>query len=254
MSMILEYHRPQELEEALQLLSREMPRTVPLGGGALATRKQDESFAVVDLQDVGLDFINRIDHTVEIGAMTRMSAIAEMPDLPIMLRDTLLAEFSGNLRQMATLGGVVVATDGRSAFLTGLLALDSHLTWLPGKTEISLGNYLPIRKMWSGGKLIQKVSIPTNGKLAIEVVARAPVDRPILVVAVCKWPSGRTRVALGGCGAAPVLAMDGPELAGADLAARNAYLHANDVWASAEYRSEVAMELTRKLARSLAES
>lgn len=31
--MILEYHRPKTIDEALALLERDNPRTVPLGGG-----------------------------------------------------------------------------------------------------------------------------------------------------------------------------------------------------------------------------
>ena len=31
--MIVEYHRPNNLDEALLLLSRDYPHTVPLGGG-----------------------------------------------------------------------------------------------------------------------------------------------------------------------------------------------------------------------------
>ena len=71
-------------------------------------------------------------------------------------------------------------------------------------------------------------------------IARTPADRPIVCVAAARWPSGRTRLALGGFGAAPTLAMDGPEDSGAQIAAASAYSQAGDEWASAEYRSEAA--------------
>jgi hypothetical protein len=47
-------------------------------------------------------------------------------------------------------------------------------------------------------------------------------------------------VALGGFGQVPVLAMDGPEMGGEEIAAQNAFSQAADEWASAEYRQEIA--------------
>ncbi len=64
-----------------------------------------------------------------------------------------------------------------------------------------------------------------------------------MIVAVAQWGSGRTRVALGGFGPAPIIAMDGPEGQGADVACRDAYFEAGDAWASAAYRREVAPKL-----------
>ncbi len=36
--MIIEYHRPETLEQALALLSRKNPPTLPLGGGSYLSR------------------------------------------------------------------------------------------------------------------------------------------------------------------------------------------------------------------------
>jgi CO/xanthine dehydrogenase FAD-binding subunit len=245
--MILEYHRPATIDEALALLTRTNPRTVPLGGGTTLSQKGGDPVAVVDLQTLGLDFI-RIEGTViEAGAMVRMRGLAAHPQIQPALSQAITKEYSSNLREMTTLGGALVSNDGRSAFLTALLALDTKLIWLPGASEHSLGDYLPVRRSWDGGLLIHSVKIPGNVKLSLDSVARTPGDRPILIGAVCRWPSGRTRVALGGYGSAPLLVLDGPDARGAEMAARNAYLHAGDEWASAEYRSQVAVDLIREL-------
>jgi CO/xanthine dehydrogenase FAD-binding subunit len=88
-----------------------------------------------------------------------------------------------------------------------------------------------------------------------EYVARSPKDVPILVVAVAQWGSGRTRIALGGFGEAPILAMDGLDADGAEIACRDAYFDADDQWASAVYRREVALKLAKRcLARINAQS
>ena len=99
--------------------------------------------------------------------------------------------------------------------------------------------------------MITKIQIPTNVKLAYEYVARTPADLPIVCVGVAIWKSGRTRVALGGFGNSPILAMDGPSHMGADVAAGNAYSEAGDQWASAAYRSDVAAILAKRATQSL---
>jgi CO/xanthine dehydrogenase FAD-binding subunit len=90
------------------------------------------------------------------------------------------------------------------------------------------------------------VTVPSNVRLAYEVVARTPADLPIVCAALARWPSGRVRLALGGFGSAPLLALDGPEASGIDQVARDAYSHAGDQWATAEYRQEAAAVLARR--------
>ena len=88
-------------------------------------------------------------------------------------------------------------------------------------------------------------------RLAYEYVARTPADLPIVCAAVAVWSSGRTRVVMGGFGEVPVLAMDGPDREGAEIAAGVAYSHADDQWASSSYRQEVAKVLVKRCLASL---
>jgi len=249
--MITEYHRPDTLEQALALLSRSEPKTVPLGGGAQLSRSAVDDVAVVDLQLLGLDYIRSDNHHVIIGACTPLQKVMECELIPGRLREVLKNEYSANLRGQATLGGCISAGDGRSSFLTGLLGLNAELVWLPGEREISVGDFLALRQTWPSGQMIREVRIPSNANLAFEGVARSLADRPVLCVAVGRWSSGRTRVALGGTGKSPILAMDGPEAAGAELAVKDALLHADDAWASAEYRMAVGTQIVRRLLASL---
>ena len=124
-----------------------------------------------------------------------------------------------------------------------ILEAKLHARILPDDEQISLGDYLPLRDERRPNYLITRITIPTNVKMAYKYVARTPADLSIVCVAVAQWPSGRTRVALGGYGSAPMLAMDGPESDGAETAARDAYREASDQWASAAYRSDVAGKL-----------
>ena len=160
-------------------------------------------------------------------------------------------EASYNLRQAATLAGTLVAADGRSPLATLMLALDAGVILLPGEQQVPLGDLLPLRGEWLPKRLISKITIPTNVRLAYESVARTPADRPLVCAVAAIWPSGRTRVALGGFGAAPLLAFDGTEAQGVEIAARSAYTQAGDTWASADYRADVAGVLAGRCVRRL---
>jgi aerobic carbon-monoxide dehydrogenase medium subunit len=242
--MINQYHRPESLEEALKLLSQ--PDTRPLGGGTVLTQKNDESFSVIDLQSLGLDKIRKSGDKLEIGATTTLSRLLESQHLPPALADALRREAPLNLRNVATVAGALITCDGRSTFAGVMLALDAKLTTLPGDEKIPFGDILPLRQAKLQGKLITKIEIPLNVKLAFETVARTPADRPIVSTVLAQWPSGRTRLVLGGFGPAPLLALDGNEPGGVEEAARNAFSEAGDEWASTEYRMEIAAVLAKR--------
>jgi CO/xanthine dehydrogenase FAD-binding subunit len=241
--MIIEYLRPKTIPEALTLLNRKEPITYPLGGGTYLNRPLDDEFAVVDLQALGLGEITRNGNSVVAGATVTLQALVEYPGLPDDLIKAVKFETTYNLRQMATIAGTLVTANGRSAAVTVLLALDTVLEIQAldkGSTQAKLGDWLPARPNRTPGNLITKVSIPANIRIAYESISRTPADQAIVCAAVCQWPSGRTRLALGGYGKAPVVAMDGSEADGLEAAARNAYSHSGDEWASAEYRTEMA--------------
>lgn len=249
--MIIGYHRPDTLQAALKLLARKEPRTLPLGGGSVLNAPAEEKFAVVDLQNLGLNTIERKGSALEMGATLTLQALLDTPDLPDALYQAIRHEAAYNLRQIATIAGALVSADGRSPFATAMLALDAQLTLLPKEEQVGLGDLLPLRREMLKGRLISKIVAPLNARLAYHYVARSPADLPIVCVAAARWPSGRTRLVLGGYGAAPLMAMDGQEPDGASEAARNAYNHAGDEWATAEYRAEVAETLAKRAIEEL---
>lgn len=244
--MIVNYHRPDTIEEALELLSRSDVAAVPLGGGSTLVRPAPNPVEVVDLQNLKLNTIEVKGKKLEIGATVTLQQLLDEPEIPFALKQAILHEATYNIRQTATVAGAMVTADGRSPFATAMMALGAELTLLPGETISDLGSFLPLRSEMERGTLITKVNLPNNVTLAYEYVARSPADLPIVCTAVAQWPSGRTRVALGGYGSAPLLAMDGPESAGAETAARDAYREAGDQWASAGYRSDIAATLVKR--------
>lgn len=243
--MIVNYHRPDTLEEALALLARPNVATVPLGGGSTFVDGTQHPTEVVDLQNLGLNAIEVKGNKLEIGATVTLQQLLESK-IELSLSAAIRHEAAYNQRQSATIAGTLVAADGRSAFATAMLALGAELTILPENDTVNLGDFLPLRDGRNQNSLITKITIPNNIQLSYEYVARTPADLPIVCASVAQWPAGRTRIALGGFGNAPLLAMDGPESAGAETAVRDAYREAGDHWASAEYRSDVAAILVKR--------
>src|SRR4030042_1025402 len=183
--MITAYHRPQNLDEAPKLISRSSPETVPLGGGTILSQHRGDSIEVVDLQALGLNRIAKRGKDLDVGAAVTLQALVESPECPEDMALALKLEAPLNLRNPATVAGTLVVCAGRSSLMTA-------------------------------------VRLPLARSIAFDYVARTPSDRPIVAVAVARWPSGRTRLAIGGWGSMPLLAMDGPDASGNDAAARNA--------------------------------
>jgi CO/xanthine dehydrogenase FAD-binding subunit len=244
--MIVEYFRPKNVSETLELINEPKIKTVLVGGGTSLDRSSSEPFAVVDLQDAGLNSLQTMGKVLEIGATVTLQGLYESNEIQPDLKDSLYRECALNLRQIATVAGTLVTSNGRSPFTSAMLALDATLTLEPGDDSIYLGSLLPLREKKLGSRLISRISIPLNVQLAYEYIARTPADLPIVCAAVARWPSGRTRVILGGKGEAPVLAMDGPESGGEEISAEDAYSNAGDQWASAEYRQEMAQGLVKR--------
>lgn len=241
--MIVEYHRPRNIDQTIDLLANSKIKPVLMGGGTALDRYARHPFAVVDLQDVGLDKLRDRGNTLEIGAAVTLQVLSEQSQIQEHLGKAIHHEAALNIRQVATVAGTIVGSDGRSPFTLAMLALDASLSVEPGDEQLPLGDLLALREKSLEGRLITRITIPLNVELVYEYVARTPNDLPIIAAVVAQWPSGRTRVALGGFGDAPLLAADGPESGGESTAARNAYSHSGDQWASAEYRQEMAEKL-----------
>lgn len=247
--MITAYHRPKTLDEALTLLTQ--PNTLPLGGGTLLSKPTTDPVQAVDLQLLGMDSLNKVGNNLELGATLTLQALLESEHCPEALKIALKLEAPLNIRNTATVAGALFSSDGRSTFASVLQAMDVKIeqATLSGKKieyqAINIGDYLPLRSKM----LITKIIVPVNIKLAFEYVARTPSDKPIVCAALAQWNSGRLRLALGGYGKSPMLAMDGTETEGSEgleTAARNAFHEATDDFASAEYRMDVASTLAKR--------
>lgn len=217
-----EYHRPESIDEAVQLLRSGGPSTVALAGGtALVASGRRDVQAVVDLQKLPLAYVRVQEATLtcSIGTTTRLQQLIDTPDAQTLangvLAETARAVAGRNLRNAATVGGLIASAGGEDPLLTALLALDAQLTvYTPQSRQIPLAGFLAYRgRLLGDGALITQISVPLLiGPLGAAYVAvgRTPRDRPI-VCAVARMElaagiTGNVRLALGGVAAVPVRA------------------------------------------------
>ncbi len=188
MAILHEYHRPETLDEALALLARTDRNLLPLAGGSkligeLETRVRLDVDGVVDLRGLELDKIVAEADRVIIGATVTLTALVEHP-VTGKLADGLLrraAQGEGpvNLRNAATVGGVIAGAEADSEVYAALLALDATVTHVVAGRERST----PLAQMADVQGLITSVTLPiVQGPVRSghARVARTPADRPIV--------------------------------------------------------------------------
>lgn len=252
----LTYHRPQSIEEAVELLQAGLP----LAGGTTLTPIRRSLEAVVDLQDLGLDQYEVQGNLVSFGAALSLQRLyEELESLLPAFADAARREAAWNLRNQGTFVGAVMSGDGRSPLLCAALALDPILQLAPAGEAVSLSQLLEHRRT-EAPRLITQVAMNLPQSMAYEQVGRAPMDRPIVSAAACRFAGDTgtpsTNIALGGFGPQPVrldlesIESDDDLKRVAELA-REEFKEAGDEWASAEYRSQVAGTLTTRVAREV---
>lgn len=229
-----EYHRPTALDEALALLTRPSPVTRALAGGtSLCGGVDDETEAVTDLADLGL---NRIEPGA-LGAMATLQAIIDTHQVPACLREAARSAAPRTIRVAATLGGTLRAPDGGIGVPTALAAL--------GATH------------QERGPLLMGVTFAVPVRSTFLQVSRTPADEPLLCAAAVLTADEAVRIALGGVAPAPLVAASGAGASweGLEGALTNQIAQAaaiTDNWlASATYRQEVGLVLAQRAVAAL---
>jgi CO/xanthine dehydrogenase FAD-binding subunit len=254
----MDYLRPKTIEEAIELLAR----GVPLAGGTELTAKRYDLDAVIDLQFLGLDELTEQDGVIQAGAMVRLQQlVVSTISLPQALQEACRYESAWNIRNQATLGGILMSADGRSPLLTVLAAMDPEVLLAPGNEAVRFAELMDRRRDRPGAFLILSLRLRHPKDLAYDFVARAPMDRPLVSAAAAYLDhDGKEylQVAIGGYGAGPSswsVDVEGkdPETLLAEISghAIGQFKGAGDAFASAGYRSEIAGVLSRRVVREV---
>jgi probable selenate reductase FAD-binding subunit len=265
---LAEIQRPTTLAEAVRLLRRPNVKTAILAGGTtLVPQARRDVQSLVDLRDLKLAYIKREGNTLRIGATTTLQDIVESSDVLPALAQAARDSAPINVRNVATMGGVVASAGFGSPLPVALLALDAVLViYSPEARQSPVAAFLAYReKLLRDGMLITEVGIPlTDARIVFEKVSRTPSDAPIVCVATrlrltaTEGSMARdVRVAVGGVGPIPVrLARAEQTLEGkpptesliaqAAEAAAKEVNPPSDFLASGEYRREMVKVLVKR--------
>lgn len=148
-------------------------------------------------------------NTLRIGAAASLQDLLAAEGLPAAIVEAIRREPAD---AQAAVVAHLLAADGRSPLAAAMLALDTEFEFADG-ISLAYGSLLALRALAPSEPVAARVTISTQLDCYYEADAW---------LALARWPSGRTRLALGGWGAAPVLAMDGREPSGIREAAENA--------------------------------
>ncbi len=195
--MITEYHRPQNLQETLKLLSRRERITLPLGGGTILSRFSKGQVEVVDLQLLNLNQIGKKCDFLSIGATATLQALMDYSDTPVALKESLLFEGTHNLRQVATIGGILISANGDSLFSAVFLACNAEMRWEPDSQTTLYEKWLSQSKSWSPGKLLVEIHLLFDSIVKFEKVGLTPRSKPELFI-VKATQDKQVRYVLGG--------------------------------------------------------
>jgi CO/xanthine dehydrogenase FAD-binding subunit len=216
MARVCAYVRPVTLDEALACLDR--PGAVVVGGGTkVNAARTQEPVAVIDLQGLHIDGIERVgERGVAIGSTATLQRLADSAIVPDPIREAARREEPSTLRALATVGGLVATADPSSELLATLLVHDGvvSLSGRDGLQDLELAALLADRTSLAG-RIITSVRVETGGVTSVARTARTPADRAIVAAVARRTPDGQLRLALTGVAAVPVLVAPTPEAAAA---------------------------------------
>lgn len=279
--MVAALHRPETLAEALKLLSADGAR--PISGGATLVAMMNASLAepaeLVSLARISeLRGFSRLpDGTARIGAMRRHRETAEESDLRDGQKLVSLAAAqiaNATVRNMGTIGGSISFADPAADYPPALVAANARIEIAgpAGRREVSVSDFFQgwYETALQPGEIVTAVLLPPGPPGAIahyEKLARVSGDFAIAsVAAVMQLAGGRpsyVRLAIGGCGPAPVRVETAEALLVSEGLTQSAIARAGDLIAgqldplddtraSADYRRKVVPRLIAKTLAALA--
>lgn len=268
------YHRPTSLDDALDLAAEHDSSLEVISGGTITMREINDGYTfpdhVLDLRDLGLDYVDGSDGQLTLGATVTLTDVMESVDLSI-LKNAAKNSGSWATRNMATVGGNLFAPPPLGDFAVALLALDGMVR-IQGPDD---DRWVPLADFYAGpgaralasDELVTAVRIPVDvGQTAyLKQTRNQEPAPPIVTVAANVDLDGdeveSASIAMNGAGAHPVRMhdaeaelegspLDDATIEGAAEAAREEADPPEDAVASAWYRRRmVGTYLTRALGR-----
>jgi len=168
------YYLPQSVDEAISLLAEHGPATLVMAGGTIAMPLVNEGISlpekVVGLRQAGLNYVNRSNGTVEIGATTTLTQMLTQKEIPL-LGQAAYHVGGWAIRNMGTVGGNLFAPPPAGDFAVALLALDAQVKLVGEDGQ----RVLPLAQFYTGFM----TTALTPGELVTEL--RVPVPKGVTV-------------------------------------------------------------------------
>ncbi len=254
-----EYHRPESLGEALDLLARHGDEAKALAGGQslvpLLAMRLAQPAVLVDLQRLSELRGVRREEGLRIGAMTRQSELERRDDLPGVVEQALPHVGHFQIRNRGTVGGSLAHMDPAAEWPALALLLDAEMTLASrrGTRLVPAEDFVigPLTTCLEPDELLVEVYIPAaGGRSGFAEVERRSGDFA-LVGAACH----NQAIAVFATGARPQRLAEaerflarggraGPELTA--IAEREIEATA-DIHAPAAYRKKVGAQLVNRV-------
>ena len=255
-----DYHRPQSVAEAANLLASSGDAKLLAGGHTLLPTMKLRLAApkvIVDLSRIAeLRGIDKKGNALVIGAMTTHDEVATSPAVRAAIAG--LAELAAGIgdphvRNRGTIGGSVANNDPAADYPAAILALGATIA--PNKREIKADDFFKglFSTALADGEIVTRISVPIPAKFGYAKFAN-PASRYALAGVAVALIGKDARVAVTGAGSNGVFrvpAMEAalakswaaPSLAGLTLPAADMM---SDIHADAAYRAHLVGVMARR--------
>ena len=192
-----QYLKPKTLEEAFSKL-KEDPKNSLIAGGLWMKKTGLKYKALIDLSELGLDYIKEDKDHIYLGAMASLRDFENSPIINSMYQGITafgVREVMGPaFRNSATIGGSIYGRYPFSDVISALLPLDVTLRFYPEKT-MSLEEYLNFKGKVEG--ILVEIKIKKEeGKAFFKKVKTTALDFPLINFSIVKR-SGKHYIAVG---------------------------------------------------------
>lgn len=258
------YHKPDSVDEAIQLFRGAQDGVYLAGGHTLLPSMKQRLAAPTDVIDLagieGLCGVKSVGAGIEIGALTAHDEVANSPLVQSVI--PALAELASligdaQVRNRGTIGGSVANSDPAADYPAGLLGLGAEI--ITNKRSITADDFFTamFETALEEGELITKIRFP-GPEAAAYVKFPNPASRYATVgVFIARTRSG-IRVAITGAAPSVFRSTDMEEALGGDFSVEaldgiqldddemNSDLHA-----TAEYRAHLCTVMAKRAVRKL---
>ncbi len=239
--MSLNYVRPRNTKEALEIKRRD-PTSKYIGGGS-SLQKKSYDCTLIDLQLLPLNKIENNNGLIFVGSLVSLEALCQYFKDFTELVYALKIEGSKNQRNQSSLGGFIKNADGRSPFLTCLMSMEVWVITEPYLKRQHLIDFLKERVNCED--LIVGIEFPTPDSIRFESLGRSPMDKPVVCCATTFYNKKQT-LSFGGFGKYPIIC----DQIIFEMASSKYISELNiedDSWATSEYRKEMINLLFKRM-------